>query len=330
MTIIAITHAQADLGKFIEAADLAALRAVAEVRVLGGNAPEALFPHLVDVEVLLGSWGMPKRIPALLTVAPRVRAVCYAAGSVKGFVTAESYARNVLITTAMYANAVSVAEVSVALITLANKDWFQSQAATRSGGRTNRHLSHVTHPGNFGTTIGLVGFGAIGRLVAEKLRAMELRVLVADPLSSAAAVAEYGAILVPLDQLARESHEGSLHAPDIPATNGMCNAAFFAAMPTGATFINTARGRLVDEDALLVELTSGRLNAHLDVTYPEPPLADSPFYALPNAWLTPHLAGSSSNEVRRTGCLAISECQNLIAGRPPRFPLTEAMLATMA
>ena len=330
MTIIAITHADADLEKFFEPADLAALRAVAEVRVLGGNTPESICPQLANVEVLLGSWGMPKLTPALLAAAPRLRAVCYAAGSVKGFVTPESYARNVLITTAMYANAVPVAEVSVALITLANKSWFQAQAATRSGGRANWHHAHIAHPGNFGTTVGLVGFGAIGRLVAEKLRAMDLRVLVADPLASAAAVADYGATLVPLDQLARESQVVSLHAPDIPATNGMCNAGFFAAMPTGATFINTARGRLVDETALLVELTSGRLNAHLDVTHPEPPVADSPFYALPNVWLTPHLAGSSSNEIRRMGRLAISECHAVIAGRPARFPVTEAMLATMA
>ena len=328
MTVIAITHAEADLPRFFELTDLAALRAVAEVRVLGGNAPALVLPQLADVDILLGSWGMPQLDAALLTAAPRLRAVCYAAGTVKGFVTPESYARNVLITTAMHANAVPVAEVTVALITLANKSWFQAQVAMKAAALTKSTRRDVPHVGNFCTTVGLIGFGAIARLVAGKLRDMDQRVLLHDPY--ARDLPSHVEPVADLLELARRSDVVSLHAPDIPTTHGMCGAAFFAAMRAGATFINTARGRLVDEPALIAELQTGRISAHLDVTHPELPPADSPFWTLPNVWLTPHLAGSSSGEIRRMGRLAIAECQAVIAGQPPRFRVTQAMLATMA
>ena len=322
MTVIAITHTASELARFFTDSDLQRLRAAAEVRVLGGQRA-AVLPQLGEVDILLGSWGMLRLDEELLAAAPRLRAVCYAAGTVKGFVTPASYAREVLITTTMHANAVPVAEVTLALITLANKNWFTAQAATR---QQSRHA--VAHVGNFGTTVGIIGCGAIARLVLAKLASMELNVLVYDPYArDLPAGVEHVADLL---ELARRSDVVSLHAPDIPATHGMCNAAFFTAMRDGATFINTARGKLVDEAALVVELQAGRIYAHLDVTFPEPPVADSPLYRLPNVWLTPHLAGSSSGEIRRMGRLAVDECLSVIAGRAPRFPVTEAMLATMA
>ncbi len=322
MTVIAITHSAADLVKFFTDNDVQRLRAVADVRVLGGERA-AVLPQLGDVDILLGSWGMLRLDVELLTAAPRLRAVCYAAGTVKGFVTPESYARDVLITTAMHANAVPVAEVTLALIILANKNWFTAQAAMRQPGH-----HEIAHVGNFGTTVGIIGCGAIARLVLAKLSSMELNVLVYDPYArDVPAGVEHVADLL---ELARRSDVVSLHAPDIAATHGMCNADFFTAMRDGATLINTARGKLVDEAALLTELQRGRIYAHLDVTHPEPPVADSPLYRLPNVWLTPHLAGSSSGEIRRMGRLAVDECLSVIAGEAPRFPVTQAMLATMA
>jgi phosphoglycerate dehydrogenase-like enzyme len=324
MTTIAITHAETELERFFDADDLARLRAAADIRVLGGNKRELILPQVAEVDILLGSWGMPKLDVELLAAAPRLRAVCYAAGSVKGFVTPESYARHVLITTAMHANAVPVAEVTVAIITLANKGWFRAQ----TGMRAARGWHGVHHVGNFRSTVGLIGFGAICRLVVDKLRDTDLRVLVYDPYAKD--LPAHVEAVADLLELARRSDVISLHAPDIPATHGLCGSTFFQAMRDGATFINTARGKLVDEAALIAELQTGRIEAHLDVTHPEPPVADSPFWTLPNVHLTPHLAGSSSHEVRRMGRMAINECLALISGQPPRYPVTQAMLATMA
>lgn len=327
MPIVAINHPSAKIPAHFPDEDLARLRAVAEIAVLGDADAAGKAEILTRADYLLGSWGIPKLTDEFLAGAPRLRAVCYAAGTVKGFVTPASWARGIAVTTAMHANAVPVAEVSVALITLANKSWFQAIAAMKQA----RKWVQPAHPGNYRTTVGLIGFGAIGRLVAERLRGMELDVQVYDPFAKPEAVAALGCRLQPdLVELARSSQVVSLHAPNIPQTRHMLAAPFFQAMRDGACFINTARGAIVDEPALLAELRTGRICAHLDVTDPEPPVADSPLWELPNVWLTPHLAGSSSGEIRRMGTLAIDECLRLIAGQPARFPVTEAMLATMA
>lgn len=330
--IVAITHSAEQIPRHFRREDLERLRAVAEVRVLGGNKPAAILPELGEVEILLSSWGMPKLTADLLAAAPRLRAACYAAGTVKGFATPEAYARGVIITTAMHANAIPVAQVTAALVTLANKRWFESQAHIRAGGRDGfRGPNEPAHLGNYHeTVVGVVGFGAIGRLVVEHLKHLDLTVLVADPYAKADAVRALGADLVPLLDLAKRSNVLTLHAPDIPQCEKMINAEVFRAMPDGATFINTARGRLVDETALIAELKTGRISAHLDVTFPEPPAAESELYRLPNCWMTPHRAGSTGLEVQRMGRYAIDECLAVIAGREPRYRVLESMLATMA
>lgn len=330
--IVAITHPADKVGKFYTDADLARLEAVAEVRILGGNEPELCYPQLADVDVLSGSWGMLPLTPELLTAAPKLRAVCYAAGSIKNFATDAAYDRGIVITSAWLANAVPVAEVSVALITLANKNWFACQDRIRAGGHEAFYdLKESPHPGNFGATVGLIGMGAIGRMVAERLQGFDLKMLAYDPHQPAERLEALGCEAVSdLVELAQRCDTVSLHAPNIPETEGMLDAAFFQAMQDGASFINTARGKLVVEDALVAELETGRIKAMLDVTFPEPPEADHPFYRLPNCWLTPHRAGSSSNEVQRMGQYAVDNCVRILAGEEPLHAVSREMLATMA
>ncbi len=330
--IVAITHTPDRVGEHYPAADLDRLRAVADIRIVGdGKDRAALLAQLGDVDIITGSWGMPKLSSDLLEAAPRLRAVCYAAGTVKGFVTPESYARGVIITTAMHANAVPVAETTVALITLINKNWFVCLDRIRAGGLKDWWNKEPWFPGNFGATVGLVGLGAIGRIVAERLRTYDVQVLAYDPYAKPEVFASLGAIRVDsLVELARRSWILSVHAPNIPACEGMINAEVLAAMPDGATLINTARGKLVDEPALVAELSKGRIKAHLDVTWPEPPAADSPLLRLPNVWLTPHLAGSHSREIQRMGRLAVDECVRILAGQAPTYGVEESMLHTMA
>jgi phosphoglycerate dehydrogenase-like enzyme len=122
----------------------------------------------------------------------------------------------------------------------------------------------------------------------------------------------------------------SLHAPSLPAPRHMIAAAQLAALPDGATVINTARGALIDHDALLAECRTGRLDAVLDVTAPEPPPADSELRGLPNIAVTPHLAGSLGTEARRLADAALDELALYIAGAPARHPVTEAELAISA
>ena len=325
--VAAIVHAPEAVGRFFHDEDLDRLRAAAEVRVIGPAARAAA--HLADVDYLLSSWGMPKLDTALLAAAPRLKAACYAAGTVKGFATPEAYARDVVITSAWGANAVPVAEATQALIVLASKGMFRAQERIRAQG-AGGWRGPEAFTGLYKITVGLVGFGAIGRLVLERLRTHEVEVLVHDPFADRAQLASLGARAVTLDELARQSDIVSLHAANLPSTRHLIDARFLAALRDGTVLINTARGALIDEAALLPHLEAGRLSALLDVTDPEPPVAGSPFYRLPNVWLFPHRTGSSGREVWRMGRMAVDACLDLIAGRPARGRVTEEMLATMA
>ena len=330
MPVVGITHDQAGADRHFSPGDLARLRTAAEVRVLGPCRDPGFADRLADVEVLLGSWGMARLDAALLAKAPRLRAICYAAGSVKGFVTDESYARGVVVTTAMHANALPVVEWTLAIMTLASKNGLLAMERIRAGKREAFHVHEPACTGMYDITVGIIGFGAVGRLMVERLRDFAVRIAVHDPYADPVAIAAAGGEAMSLLELAAASHIVSLHAPDLPQTRGMISRQVFAAMRTGSIFINTARGRLVDEAALIDELRAGRISAYLDVTHPEPPAAGSPLYDLPNCWLSPHRAGSYAQEVRRMGRFAIDECLAILAGRAPRAAVTQAMLATMA
>jgi phosphoglycerate dehydrogenase-like enzyme len=120
---------------------------------------------------------------------------------------------------------------------------------------------------------------------------------------------------VPLDELLPRVDVLSLHAPALASTHHMIGQAELAALPDHATLINTARGSLVDTSALEAECASGRINAILDVTDPEPLPAESPLYALPNVMITPHLAGSLGSEIYRMTDAALDELERYVTGR---------------
>lgn len=151
-----------------------------------------------------------------------------------------------------------------------------------------------------------MGFSRIGREVMARLPMLDTgAVLVADPFADPIEVAAAGGTLRPLEEVLARSEILSLNAPLLPSTAGMIGAAELALMPDGATLINTARGGLVDHDALTRECSSGRLDAILDVTDPEPLPVGHPLLGLPNVTITPHLAGSLGNETQRLASFAV-------------------------
>ncbi len=284
---------------------------------------------LARAEVLVGHWGCPVLDAAALDRAPHLRLVAYAAGSVRTTVTPEVFDRGIVVTSAAPANAVPVAEYTIAAVLLANKGAF----ALREAGRDPASFGRVALGplGNNGATVGLVGASLVGRCVIDRLRATDLTVIVYDPYLSAEEAVALGVEKVDdLADLCARSRVLSVHAPDLPSTRGMVGAAELAALPDGATVVNTARPALVDQGALVEELRRGRLSAVLDVTDPEPLPADHPLLGRPNAFVTPHIAGAMGNELARLADLAVTEVERHAAGLAPLHPVRAADLDRIA
>ena len=267
-----------------------------------------------DTEILVTSWGAPRLDAEMLDRMPRLRAVVHAAGSVQGIVSDELWQRGITVTSAADANAVPVAEYTFASIILAFKRAFvhmRTPAEVLGWGDLVGSLKY----GSVGRTVGIVGFSRIGRRVVRMLRQLDdVHILVADPFVSPEAVAAAGAELVPLEAMLGQVDVLSLHAPALPETHHMIGRSQLAALRDGATVINTARGWILDHDALLDECSSGRLDAVLDVTEPDPLPVDSPLRALPNVALTPHIAGSMGTEARRLADSALDDVETLLRG----------------
>lgn len=285
---------------------------------------------LAGAEVILSGWGCPPVDEAALAAAPGLRAIVHAGGGVKGHVTPACWARGIRVSTAASANALPVAEYALAMILLAGKE---VPRLAREYARRRAAIDAVEEfprAGNYGRTVGIVGASRIGRRTIELLRPFDLDVLVSDPYLDEAGAARLGAELRELDELLAAADVVSLHAPALASTRHMIDARRLALLRDGATLINTARGWLVDQAALLAELVTGRTDAVIDVTEPEVLPPDSPLYELPNVVLTPHVAGALGGEVRRLGDLAIDELERYAAGEPFAHPVTVADLERVA
>ncbi|MFE9424830.1 hydroxyacid dehydrogenase [Kitasatospora sp. NPDC006697] len=282
--------------------------------------PEAA-AALAETEVIVSSWGCPPIDRAVLDAAPRLRAVLHAAGSVKHHITEACWERGIQVTSAARANALPVAEYTVLAILAGNKQVLRISADYRARRDRFDWRAEYGRIGNYRRTIGIVGASRIGRRVIELLRPYDFDLVLHDPYLTPEGAAELGARLLPLDELCALSDVVSVHAPQLPETEHLIDRRRLALMHDGATLVNTARGSLVDQDALTAELVAGRLNAVLDVTVPEVLPADSPLYDLPNVLLTPHIAGSLGNELHRMGAAAADELARYTAGLPFRDPV---------
>jgi phosphoglycerate dehydrogenase-like enzyme len=285
---------------------------------------------LGEVELLITGWGCAPITADVLAAAPRLRAVVHTAGTVRHHVTEECWEREILVSSAAAANAVPVAEYAVAMILLAGKRVPEIARRFRTERVQQDWNELFPEAGNYRATVGLLGASLIGRRVADLLRPFDLDVLLHDPYAADAEVRDLGAEPVGLDELFARGRVVSLHAPLLPSTRGMVDGRLLALMRDGATLLNTARGGLVDHAALEREVLSGRLRAVLDVTIPEPLPADSPLWDCDGVVLTPHVAGSKGNELRRLADAAADEVERWAAGRPFAHPVRRELLPLTA
>ncbi|WP_424638173.1 hydroxyacid dehydrogenase [Embleya sp. AB8] len=311
----------------------ARLSALAEVDLdlIAGDfdSPESA-AALAEAEVLFTCWGSARLDEAVLARAPRLRAVVHAAGSVKHHLTDAAWARGLIVSSGAAANALPVAEYTVAAVLFANKRVLRIRDAYRAERRLVDWDARFPGFGNYRRTIGIVGASRIGRRVLELLRPFDFELLLHDPYVSAEQAEALGARSVALDELVLHSDVVSIHAPELEATRHLLDRRRLSLMRDGATLINTARGSLVDQEALTEELVAGRLDAVIDVTEPEVLPAASPLYDLPNVLLTPHIAGSLGGELRRMVASALDELDRYTQGLPFTHPVEPETLTRSA
>ena len=286
-----------------------------------------------NVETIFTTWGMPAFTEEEIRNAfPSLKAVYYAAGSVRYF-AAPFLSCGMRVHSAWAANAVPVAEYTTAQILLANKGFFKScrlcskERALRD--EAKRYAEEKN--GNFDASVGIIGAGMIGKMVIRALKSYDLKVLAYDKFLSKEELAALGAEKVTLDELFSRCDTISNHIANLPETVGMLRYEHFSRMKKNATFINTGRGaQVVEEDLLRALLEEPDRTAILDVTDPEPPFENSKLYNLPNVFLTPHIAGSSGNEVRRMGEYMLEEYRRGARNERFLYEVTPKMLETMA
>lgn len=283
---------------------------------------------LQDAEVIFSGWGGPKLDERFLEAAPNLKALFYAAGSLKGVVTDFCWERNIIVSSAYAANAVPVAEYTLSQILFSLKHgWHYALAnQTKYADKSVRPI-----PGAFGSTVGIISLGMVGRRVCELLKSFDINVIAYDPFVSKSDASGLDVELCSLEDVFRRSDVVSLHTPRLKETEGMITGHYFELMKPDATFINTARGAVVRENEMIEVLRRRTdLMAILDVTYPEPPKADSLLYSLPNVILTPHIAGSKGNECNRMGAYMLEEFKRYLSGAPLQWQVTRRNFSILA
>ncbi|GAA3006737.1 hypothetical protein GCM10017559_30810 [Streptosporangium longisporum] len=214
-----------------------------------------------DVEILITGWGCPPIGEDVLERAPRLRAIVHAAGSVKGHVTPAVFERGVAVSSAAEANALPVAEFTLAMLVLAAKQVFVKARAYSADGWSGDALPGVATPGEGGglngAVVGVIGASRVGRLVMERLRGHGARILLSDPYVGPAEAAALGAEAVTLDELCGRADLVTVHAPALPETRGLLDERRLALLRDGAVLVNTARGSIVDTGALVRHCAGG-------------------------------------------------------------------------
>lgn len=286
-----------------------------------------LLALLPQANACLTSWGVAALDAGVLAVAPRLRMMAHMGGSVKRFVSAAVWARDMRVTSAGPALAEDVAVTTLGLIIVGVKRIWPLAQRVRAGGWRDsiywpaRDLRHMT--------VGIIGASRVGWHLIRLLQPFHARILLFDPYVPAEKAIAQGVEKVELDDLMRRCDILTLHAPSTDETRHMIGPAQLALLRDETLIINTARGNLFDEQALVNELSRGRFFAYLDVTDPEPLAPNSPLRRLENVVVTPHIAGCIA-DCTHLGDMAVEELRRFFAGEPALYPIIPEMLLHMS
>ena len=254
---------------------------------------------------------------AALKAADRLQVIARYGMGVDRIDLAAAGEKSIVVTNTPLANTVSVAELTVGLMLALARSIPTLANATRAG-EWPRTVGVTLE----GKTIGLIGLGSIGKAVATRLRAFECAILGYDLAADVEFAVAHGIELAPLDAVIRRSDFLSLHVPLLPTTRNMVDVSFLARMKSGSFLINTARGELMDEAALLKALQTGHLRgAALDAFTIEPPAKGNPLLALPQVIATPHCGAHTDGAANAMGWGALRDCLAVLRGEKPAFPV---------
>ena len=284
--------------------------------------------QIANADVLMTTWHSPFLTVEMLGPRPRVKLIAHCGGEVKSRV-AEPVFDYVTVTNAADPMANGVAEMALTLALTLVRRIPEYVAEMRNGViRTNEQVSEGETLR--GRNVGIVGYGRIGRAIANLIKPCGVQLFVTDPYVHADSVAEHGATSMELDHLLRTCSVVILAAALTPETRNLLDRRRLSLLADATYLINVARGGLIDTDALLAEVRTGRLTVALDVTDPFEPLpADHELRKLTNVILTPHIAAGGIEVRRAMGALAVDEVVRFANGQPPRNQVTREMLATM-
>lgn len=276
-----------------------------------------LLPLVGEVDAVLASTDAFTR--RVLEAAPRLKIISRVGVGYDAIDIAAADEHGVWVTITPGTNEHSVADLTLALLLTLARQIVPMVEKTRAG-RWERAIGVELA----GTTLGLIGFGRIGRQVALRARAFDTRVIIYDVIRDEDAAASCGAAYVSLEDLLAQADFVSLHAPATPQTRGLIDATTLRQMKPTAYLINTARGELVHEPDLVEALRRGRIaGAALDVFDTEPPDPANPLLALPNVLPTPHVAGITTQSAVRMATLSAENVLAALRGERPPYPVNE-------
>lgn len=278
---------------------------------------------LPGADACVTCWKSPRLTKELLDVAPDLKIIAHAAGTVVPYVSDEVWHRDIAVVHAADSIAEEVSHYIVALVVIGRRNLMEVAPQLHEGKWRDPAPQVYRPPSDVrGTTVGLIGAGFVGKRVIKLLTQYQIRIVLNDPFIDQATAKTLGVELVDLDELFRVSDVVSVHAPSIPETRHMVNAPRLASMKEGSIFINTSRGPLVDEKALVAELQKKRIWAFLDVTDPEPPASDSILFHCPNLTLSPHVAGSISGSGKYQLLMVLDELARFFKGEPLKYRIS--------
>lgn len=278
------------------------------------------------LDAVITTWGAPPFPVAFWSAHPECRFFGHMAGSVKHFFPDDTpqylVDHDIVVVSGQVGLGINVAEATVGTMIALTRRWGELWHRTRHEGGW-RDSQPQEHQALLGATVGIVAASAIGRLVIDLLRPFRCRIRCYDPYLSQLDAGRLGIERVELHELLSTCDIVSMHHPQTPETDRMIGAAEFAAIRDGAVFINTARPRALDPEALLAAALENRFQIALDVTEPEPLPADHPLRACPNVWITPHTAGKGRYGSYLVGDIVIEGFEQFLLDRPvtSRYPI---------